>query len=231
MVPLDEHYQLNTGLKEHLYADAKQSDVSYLRLPGTFNHKTSDPVPVVMVRGTGAPVSDDDLDRLRTRAVRRASVAVDWVPVPVPTKGRISRRAKTNPEVAQHQDRSKEVWAIIGDLIKWGCLKDEIHTLLDDAPMVAAIQADRSYDIQKGIEKRWAEEATDDDGEAIEELTPEEEADDEREQFENLVREETLRLRAREEARRRVAEERAAAEFREPDRESYGTLVSQRLPR
>lgn len=159
-ITADEHYALNTGLKEHLYADAKQSDASYLRLPGTFNRKGSDPVPVVMVRGTARAVSGGVLKTLKTDAVRRDRSSVGWERVPVLTRGRLARIARSRPGECKYaptdsSDRSEAVWAMIGDLIKSGATKDEIHTLMDDAPMVAAIQADRPYDVHLDIEKRW----------------------------------------------------------------------------
>ncbi|MFJ6198854.1 AAA family ATPase [Micromonospora sp. NPDC092111] len=232
VVSLDEHYQLNTGLKEHLYADAKQSDAAYLRLPGTFNHKTSDPVPVVMVRGTGEAVSSDDLERLRTHAVRRSSAPVEWEQVDVSrVPKRWKRLAHTEPGCHPVADRSAALWAIIGDLIKAGLTKDEIHTLMDDAPL--SQERNNPERVHQDIEKRWAdgeapsgdEDPAPDDGEAIEELTPDEVKEAEDEEDENLVLQEMRLLRAKDEARRRLAEERMAAEFREPDRDSYGTLA------
>ncbi|GIJ75996.1 hypothetical protein SAMN05443287_106197 [Micromonospora phaseoli] len=154
----DEHYQLNTGLKEYLYADAKQSDVSYLRLPGTFNHKTSDPVPVGMFKGTGRQISNDDLNRLRTRAMRRATAPAEWERVDVShVAKRWKRLAHTLPGCHPIADRSKALWAIIGDLIKAGLTKDEIHTLMDDAPM--ALARDNPDRVHQDIEKRWQDDA------------------------------------------------------------------------
>ncbi|KIR64731.1 AAA family ATPase [Micromonospora haikouensis] len=63
-----------------------------------------------------------------------------------------------------------------------------------------------------------------DDG-PFEELTDEELEESEQEEYDNLVRKEKLKLRAQAEARRQVAEELAAADFRAPDPETYGTLA------
>lgn len=157
VVSVDEHYKLNTGLKEHLYADAKQSDAAYLRLPGTFNHKGPEPVPVVMVRGTGQAVSSDDLSRFQTHAVRRSSAPIKWGRADVShVPNRWKRLAHTRPGCHPLSNRSEAVWAIIGDLIQAGLTEDEIHTLMDDAPMVEDIRADRPYDVHKDIEKRCA---------------------------------------------------------------------------
>lgn len=48
-VPVEAHRRMNRTLSARLGADAKWSDESLLRLPGTFNHKTDPPSPVVIL--------------------------------------------------------------------------------------------------------------------------------------------------------------------------------------
>lgn len=47
-VTVDVHNLLNKGLAQRLSADHKWSDETLLRLPGTVNHKTTPPSPVVI---------------------------------------------------------------------------------------------------------------------------------------------------------------------------------------
>ncbi|WP_433117117.1 AAA family ATPase [Micromonospora sp. CA-246542] len=64
----------------------------------------------------------------------------------------------------------------------------------------------------------------DDDG-PFRDLTPEEMEESEQDELREIIRKEKLKLRAQAQARREVAEELAAADFREPDPDTYGTLA------
>lgn len=187
----EEHYRLNTGLKDYLYADAKHADNSLLRLPGTTNWKT-DAGSDVVIRGTGSVRSVEYLMEKRTFQRVKASVgaAVDggnWTLVDVggmPRRIRAMATMDTAEAVAKYGSRHKAVWAIAGELHKRGLDADQIHTLMDQFPPAIEKNAEEhaGYDIHRDIDKRlmWDranapdEDADDDAGDIFEEMSAEE---------------------------------------------------------
>lgn len=190
----EEHYRLNTGLKDYLYADAKHADNSLLRLPGTTNWKT-DAGSAVVIRGTGSVRSVDYLMDKRTFQRVKASVgaAIDggnWTLVDVegmPRRIRAMATMDTAEAVAKYGSRHKAVWAIAGELHKRGLDADQIHTLMDQFPPAIEKNAEEhaGYDIHRDIDKRlmWDranapsimdEDADDDAGDVFEEMSAEE---------------------------------------------------------
>jgi hypothetical protein len=162
-VTVAEHFRLNTGLRDYLYGDNKHPDNSLLRLPGMTNWKTSSGTPVRVVGGHGKRYPPTSFDRLRAfqRAARmqHSGSGVEWSPVDVAgVDRRASRASRMMPDEAlgRYGARHKAVWAVTGDLVKWGCTPDEIHTLMDQfPPAVEKTQEEHgAYDVHKDVERR-----------------------------------------------------------------------------
>jgi hypothetical protein len=188
-----EFHRLNTGLRDHLYADNKQADSSLLRVAGTVNWKTPTGSPVAEGEGHGRSITAREL--LKIKAFKNVDAklsvdqgSIDWVPTPVAAK-RIPRRMqlalkmKGDEASGRYGSRYKAVWAITGDLHKLGFTGDEIHTLLNEfIPAIEKREDENfSYDVHKDIERRLVKERLnedealdvdeDDDGPAFEELS------------------------------------------------------------
>lgn len=157
-----EHLMLNTGLRDHFYADNKQADSSLLRLPGTVNRKTADGSPVGVVGGHGKSVSAAKLRGLKAwanvRATRTDGVIGDWTPVDVSgVKIRWRRMARMSVDegTGRYKKRHLAVNAVVKDLIKAGLSADQIHTLMNDFPCAIAKRDDEhfAYDVHKDIER------------------------------------------------------------------------------
>lgn len=159
----EEHYRLNTGLKDYLYADAKHADNSLLRLPGTTNWKT-DVGRAVVIRGTGSVRSVEYLMEKRTFQRVKASVGVaidggSWTLVDVshlPRRIRAMGTMDTDQAVAKYGKRHKAVWGIAGELHKRGLDADQIHTIMDQFPAGVEKNAEEhnGYDLHRDIDKR-----------------------------------------------------------------------------
>jgi hypothetical protein len=164
-VTVAEHFKLNSGLRDYLFADAKHADNSLLRLPGTTNWKTPQGAPV-QVRGmTGQLVRVENL--MRKRAFRDAKVTdaevsdSDWSFVDVsglPRRIRAMANMPSEEAVAKYGTRHKAVWAITGELHKRGLDADMIHTLMDAFPPAVEKNDDEhnGYDVHKDVNKRLA---------------------------------------------------------------------------
>lgn len=161
VVNVDEHYRLNTGLRDYLYADAKHADNSLLRLPGTTNHKPG--ANRVSVRsGHGKSFRPDTLRRLRAFARVTGTVdggMVEWTRVDTtdvpPRLKRLSRMA-TDEAVGRYGSRYKAEWAVTGELHRAGLDANTIHTLMDRFP-AAVDKADEehgAHDVHKTVAKR-----------------------------------------------------------------------------
>jgi hypothetical protein len=192
----EEHYRLNTGLKDYLYADAKHADNSLLRLPGTTNWKT-DAGSAVVVRRTGEVHSVDYLMEKRTFQRVKASVGVaidggSWTLVDVshlPRRIRAMGTMDTDQAVAKYGKRHKAVWGIAGELHKRGLDADQIHTIMDQFPAGVEKNAEEhnGYDLHRDIDKRLIydranglsveDEIEDDAGDVFEEMSVEEVTD------------------------------------------------------
>ena len=160
----DEHYRLNSGLRDYLYADAKHADNSLLRLPGSTNWKSEagSPVKVRAESGTVRPVNylmeKRAFARVKvTSAVSLANSSWDLVDITG-----LSRRIKamgtmdTAQAVTRYGSRHKAVWAITGELHKRGLDTDQIHTLMDQFPPAVEKNAEEhnGYDVHRDVDKR-----------------------------------------------------------------------------
>jgi hypothetical protein len=135
-VTVAEHFKLNSGLRDYLFADAKHADNSLLRLPGTTNWKTAQGAPVQVKGMTGQLVRVENL--MRKRAFRDAKVTdaevsdSDWSFVDVsglPRRIRAMANMPSEEAVAKYGTRHKAVWAITGELHKRGLDADRMHSL------------------------------------------------------------------------------------------------------
>lgn len=168
-VSVAEHYRLNTGLREYLYADAKHADNSLLRLPGTTNWKTDAGSPVRMA-GNAAGRVNSPAKLLELRTFAKISVmamadagpgGVEWAMVDV---SGLERRAKRFAQMDVDEARSRygtrheAVWAITGELHKMGLDPDHIHTLMDRFPPAIQKRDEEhgAYDVHKDVERRLA---------------------------------------------------------------------------
>lgn len=161
-VDVAEHYRLNSGLREYLFADAKHADNSLLRLPGSTNWKTEEGSPVE-VRAEGPEVTVDALMEKRTfrnvKVVDLHGGDGDWQKVDVsgvPSKAKRWARMPTDQAVAIYGSRHKAVWAIVGDMHRIGLDSDIIHTLMDSFPAAIDKNDDEhnGYDVHKDVSRR-----------------------------------------------------------------------------
>lgn len=191
-VDVEHHYRLNTGLRDYLYADNKQADNSFLRLPGTTNWKTRRGRPVEVRGGHGKsfrPEAFMKLKAFQNAAKHAAAGDTSWTRVDVPPRGRRVLRIEADEAIARYGTRHQAVWAVVGDMIKWGFTPDQIHTVMDDFPPAVEKAADeRGYDVHRDVARRLARrdearqqaqrivdgEAPSDDGSPFEELSDEE---------------------------------------------------------
>jgi hypothetical protein len=193
-----EHYRLNTGLRDYLYADAKHADNSLLRLPGTTNWKT-DAGSAVAVRTTGEVQSVDYLMEKRTFQRVKASIGAavdggDWTKVDVshlPRRIRAMATMSVDEAKAKYRKRHLAVWGVAGELHKRGLDADQIHSLMDQFP--AGVEKNdeehNGYDLHRDIDKRLIydranglgieedDEVEDDTGDVFEEMSVEEVTD------------------------------------------------------
>lgn len=166
-VSIQDHYRLNTGLREYLYADAKHPDNSLLRLPGTTNWKTPEGSPVRSVGGSAVVVkTPSQLMELKTFAKVSVMAMADagpggaeWAMVDV---SGLPRRIKAWASMTVEEAKSRygtrhgAVWAVTGDLHKRGLDPDMIHTLMDQFPPALDKRDEEhgAYDVHADIEKR-----------------------------------------------------------------------------
>jgi hypothetical protein len=161
-VPVAEHYRLNSGLRDYLYADAKHADNSLLRLPGTTNWKSEAGSPVRVKGGNSKPSAVAML--LKHREFRDVKVIdaveeTDWKVVDVgaysPRILRMAQMPSAEAE-AKYGNRHKAVWAITGELHKRGLDDDAIHTLMDAFPAAVEKNAEEhnGYNVHKDVDKR-----------------------------------------------------------------------------
>ena len=237
-VDVAEHFRLNTGLRDYLYADAKHADNSLLRLPGSTNWKTNPGVLVTKSGGHGKRVSPDALMRLRAFArVRGTGTAgvVDWVSVDTSdVPRRLIRLAKMESDeaIGRYGSRHRAVWAVVGDLHGAGLTVDQIHTLMDEFRPAKEKRDDEhgAYDVHKDVARRLfmlqeAQRAIDEGGDwegAIEELT-------EQEQQALDVPESVRKILARRKAMREALRIEAEESFTPPPTERVRTLADLKL--
>lgn len=163
-VGVEEFTRLNTGLRDYLYADSKQTDNSLLRLPGTTNWKTEAGRHVFKLGGNGKIRTRDVL--MKVKAFQNARVYVDakggieWTKVKdlsgVNRKWLRRVRMPADEAVGRYGSRHEAVWAVAGDLHKAGYDSDTIHTLMDQFPPALEKHEDErnGYNWHKDIEKR-----------------------------------------------------------------------------
>lgn len=160
-VSVAEHYRLNTGLRNLLYADAKHADNSLLRLPGTTNWKTEAGSPVAVKTHSTRVATSHSLERdykafRDVAVVDTASGGSSWTSVDVSDlPKRIHRLANmpTAQAVAKYEKRYRAVWAITKELFKRGLSDDQIHTLMDTFPAAEDKNAEEhnGYDVHKDV--------------------------------------------------------------------------------
>lgn len=157
-----DHFRLNAGLRDYLYADAKHADNSLLRLPGTTNWKTEVGSPVEVYTNDGDVHTVDDLMKIRAFAKARKDVdvsSVAWTPAEVselPRRIRSMCQMTSEEAIARYGNRHKAVWAVTGELHKRGLEPDQIHTLMDTFPPALDKNDDEhnGYDVHRDVEKR-----------------------------------------------------------------------------
>lgn len=189
-VTVSEHLRLNTGLRNYLYADNKQSDNSLLRLPGTTNWKTESGSPVKALSSSQSMSSVDDL--LTIRAFSSISLSaggaineIEWSLVEtdhLPRRIRALATMDVEQAEAKYGNRHKAVWAVTGELHKRGLDADQIHSLMDSFPPAIEKRDEEhgAYDVHRDVEKRllWDRAnnplfSEDDAGEVFEEMSVE----------------------------------------------------------
>jgi len=163
-VSVEDHYRLNTGLRDYLSADNKQSDETLLRLPGTINHKPgAGRARVRVVGGHRRRVSPDTLRAHQTwQAARTAGVvrggADDWEPVDVSgVPLRLRRLARMSPDepIGRYGSRHKATCGVVRELTQRRLTADQIHTLLDAFPPAVGKAEDENgaYEVHKDIDR------------------------------------------------------------------------------
>lgn len=169
VVGADEHLRLNTGLRDYLYADAKQADNSLLRLPGTINRKPehgAEGSPVVEQGGHGKGFSVRQLMTLATfkRVERRAAADASDVWEKVDVKGllkgkaRLMMRMDVEEAEGRYGSRHGAIWAVTGELLKLGLTPDQIHTIMDGfGPGVDKAETERGFNLHRDVARRIAQ--------------------------------------------------------------------------
>lgn len=237
--PVDhtEHIRLNTGLKDFLYADAKQADNSLLRLPGTTNWKTEHGSPVVWQNENRSRVGISKSSLMKRRQFRDVKVIDDWEASEwdfVEPEG-LPRRVKALVEMpvaeaeARYGSRYKAVWAVTGDLHRKGYDTDTIHTLMHRfPPALSKAASENGYDVHRDVDKRltWDRskgiiqeetEADEDAGEVFEEMTAEEFED-------STIKEQGERILLRRKAERWARQQEAMRGHTEPPPDASESL-------
>lgn len=165
-VDVSTHLRLNTGLRDYLYADNKQSDNSLLRLPGTTNWKTADGSKVSVRGGHGKRVRQASLLAIKTfsnvsvMAMANSGPGTDdWALVDVaglPRRIRAMATMSVEEAEGRYGSRHKAVWAVTGDLHKAGLDPDMIHSLMDRFPAALDKRDEEhgEYDVHKDVERR-----------------------------------------------------------------------------
>lgn len=159
-VGAQDHYRLNAGLRDYLYADAKHADNSLLRIPGTKNWKHKGGTPVVVRGGHRKSFRPEQLLALRAFA-RVKPGDVDWTRVDVgdvPARLRRLVKMSSDEAIGRYGSRHKAVWAVVGDLNGAGLTSDQIHTMMDQFPPALEKRDDEhgAYDVHKDITRRLA---------------------------------------------------------------------------
>jgi hypothetical protein len=234
IVTAGEHYRLNTGLRNYLYADAKHPDNSLLRLPGSTNWKTDAGSPVKALGGRGTngkgSMTVAELMKIRTFALVKNTGGVSpgeqipWTPADVEGLPRRLIRMVNMPSdeaVARYGSRHKAVWAITGELHKRGLSADQIHTLMDRFPPAVEKNNDEhnGYDVHRDVAKRiiWDEKndpllaEPGDEDDAFEIATEEDDLIEFERRINELAQREYERSMARQRAREIEAERRWVA--------------------
>jgi hypothetical protein len=160
-VDRDEFAKLNTGLRDYLYADNKQADNSFLRLPGTSNWKTGNASAVRTTHRTEIAWGPDAL--LKKRAFRDAKVVVDgdgtdWKFVQVEGLAQRTVRAlKRELEETQYSTRHSAVWAMTKELHRLGLDSDQVHSLMHMYPPGLSKAAEENgYDVHVDVDRSLA---------------------------------------------------------------------------
>lgn len=163
-VDVAEHERLNRGLRDFLHADNKFSDEALLRFPGTINHKPeAGGSKVRVVGGTKKPRSPEKLMALdawkNAKVLGVAEDLGDWQKVDIKPllKGRIRSLVRMSSDEARSRygARYRAITAVIGELMKRGFDRDQVHSLMDDMPCAQDKQADEhgAYDLHKDIDR------------------------------------------------------------------------------
>lgn len=163
-VSVEEHEKLNRGLRDYLHADNKFSDEALLRFPGTLNHKPE--ANGARVRVVGGTKKVKDPDRLAQHEVWQKAKVLgvaedqgDWKKVDIKPllKGRVRSLVRMSSDEARSRygARYRAITAVIGELMKRGFDRDQIHTLMDDMPCAIDKQADEhgAYDLHRDIDR------------------------------------------------------------------------------
>lgn len=224
--PVDrtDHFRLNAGLRDYLYADAKHADNSLLRLPGTTNWKTELGSPVEIYTTDGDVHAVNSLMTIRAFKKARKDVEVSTVAwnraeiEGLPRRLVTMTRMDIEEAISRYGSRHKAVWAVTGELHKRGLEPDQIHTLMDQFPPAIDKNDDEhnGYDVHRDVEKRliWDranETLSDEETDAIEEegfeLASEEDSLEEfQREVDLLARAELKRMAARKRAKEMEAE-------------------------
>jgi hypothetical protein len=161
-VSLEEHYHLNQGLRDLLYADAKHPDNSLLRLPGTFNRKGR-PTGVIWKRDVSKVWKPADL--LRIPAIRDTRVVRDTKAVGdgtyekanlehLPPYARRVSKMPVDEAVGKYGSRHSAVYGVAQRLIKLGLTRDEIHTAMEEFEAgLEKEQDENGYDMHRDIDR------------------------------------------------------------------------------
>ncbi len=165
-VDADAHLRLNTGLRDLLYADNKQTDNSLLRVPGSRNWKTaSGPRVAIEEVAPRRVVKAATLARLpvfqaAAKTVLRLTSDGSWQTVAlegVPRKWVRRAAMHTDEAIGRYGSRFKAIWAVTGDMVKAGLDDDVIHTLMDSFPAALSKANDENgYDVHADVGKRIA---------------------------------------------------------------------------
>lgn len=239
-VTVEEHYRLNQGLRDYLYADAKHPDNSLLRLPGTYNRKGR-PVQVSWRRTTSDLWAPEDLlqiSAIRDTIVTDKTATGDGTYDRVDTSGlpgyaRRVGRMGVDEAMDRYGSRHGAVYQVTQRLIKMGLTRDEIHTCLEEfQPGLSKEEDENGYDMHRDIDKCIGAHPTldqvigddDDDEDSFPEATDE----DMREQDENDFKREAEKVVRRWDINDRAKQIRAHRTFLPPP-DTLTVIFSDRL--